>query len=610
MKKLVTFLFIVGFLIVFLLMVAFLYMDLSGHKVFKYELIKDDKTFASILVDRYVIEDKIIYKSNGEYPYSLGYPEVFKELFLKKKNLNPLKFIVERKGIKGQKNVTMLTHEEGRADYLYLDHPRSVVFSDIETGFNIIFFSTKDIVLYMAVMEKYNFWKKGSQYFEALIPVSNNTPPVETKLEIKYVKDEYIPVLGKRVEAEEFIIKGNIIPDVKIFLSKYTHRILLLEIEGKEEKYILTEFLDGPLKRIEYFADNVKTFFMPKIYDAEKMEATKVFPGSVSASTMKTKKTAEVGDDKAYRVKEVFFESGNNFLSGKLWIPNKGHSFPAVILVPRDGSETRGEQYLMESLAETFAVSGFSALTFDSPGQGKSQGSFKSVDDDRRVQDLTSAFVYLEKNPNISKENITFIGHEGGGYIAVKTASKLPSVRGCVLVNPPLKYDGVDFYEQVPNENLRGILSEQDIGSFKDVFIEKMSWETYQQMKSAVESNKSFYLFKGKKIPLASYREFLMRNMNEAVLEFDRPVLLIFNKGSRYFTQKAVDSIKKQLRKRNSNNRLVVMKEMGEYVGEILPYTEGWYFSSNPEALELVGSWVFEINLPESNTYVEAETKI
>ena len=49
------------------------------------------------------------------------------------------------------------------------------------------------------------------------------------------------------------------------------------------------------------------------------------------------------------------------------------------------------------------------------------------------------------------------------------------------------------------------------------------------------------------------------------------------------------------------------MKYMGEYIGESLPYKEGWFFSSNPEALEIIGSWVFEINLPESNTYIEEE---
>ncbi len=599
MKKLIIILFILVILAIFLITLAFLYVDLSGHKGFCYDLLKDGRPFGSIRVDRYITEDKVVYKSTAEYPHSLGYPVITEKLFLKKRNMTPLKFIEEAEGVKGQKRLTLLVQEEEKTDFLFLEHPEFITLKGFETGEKTMVFSPTDIMLYMPIMEKYNFWKKGMQFFEVMIPVGEPVPPVRDKIEVKYLKDEYIPIMGRRMEAQSFAIGARTLPSAKVFLSKYTHRILALEIDKKDLRFVLVSFIESPGKRFKPVVDKFISIFGPK------ETGSTLPPAETDLSVRSSLMEGESVPTKAKEpergiIEEVFFESDRLILSGKLQIPEGEGPFPAVLVVPKEGPVTKGQQYLLGSLGRFLSASGFIVFTFDSPGQGKSQGSFMELDDKRRIQDIIAATGYLEKHPAVRERSINLVGYEGGGYLALKAASSLPSVRTCVIMGVPEGFTKMDFSKEPSEENMQALLKSCGLGYPSEDCMKIMTEKTRNCLAEVARSDKNFSFFMGVRIPLKEYREFIARRPYEAVLSFDRPLLLIFGRDDKRFNSQAVEELKKSLEKKDRRNRIAIFRNLGVYMGRVTAHGSSWSFSVNKDVVDLIRNWIMENGIFES----------
>ncbi|RKY42569.1 MAG: hypothetical protein DRP85_02215 [Candidatus Makaraimicrobium thalassicum] len=571
MKKLIAVVIILVAFIVLLVAGAFFYVDLSGHRGFRYDLLIDGKPSGHIKVDRYVTEGKVVYKSSAEYPYSTGYPCINEKLFLKKGTMTLLKFAEEAEGGKGQKRLTLLSHAGEKTDFLFLEHPRFITLKGVETGEKTMVFSPDDIMLYMPIMEKYNFWKKGAQFFEVMIPVDEPVPPMRDKIEVRYLKDEYIPLMGRRMEAESFALKAKALPEAKVFLSKHARGILALEIEKMNMRFVLVSCIEGPEKRIEFVLNklaslgNLTSVFNPWKTGSRPAGSP---PGKAVAPPEEMSVPAKAESRERRGKKEIFFESDNLILSGKLWIPDGEGAFPAVLVVPKDGPMAQGEQYLLDSFGEFLSASGFVVLVFDSPGQGKSQGSFMGLNDGKRIRNIIAGISYLKEHPAVEKGHISLIGHDGGGYLALKAASRVPYVRSCVLLGAPFRSLKTDFVKDSSREKVR------------------------EHLKSVAQSTEDFSFFMGIKIPLEEYREFIARRPYETILSFDRPLLLIVGRDDKFFDPRAVDGLEKLLGKKGRLNKMIVFRKLGAYLGEMVEHDGSWTFSANRDILGLIGNWI------------------
>ena len=261
MRKIVVTLIFVFLIACVLIAGAFLFIDISGHWTMKYKVYFQDNEFGEVKVDRYRTENRIVFKGSGEYPHTAGYPRVTEKLTLSKGSMTPLKFEKTYWGIKGQKKVISLVQKGEESDYLFLEHPKFIRLEGFSTGEKTMVFSPDDIMLLIPIMEKYNYWKKGAQFFEVMIPVSDPIPPMRDKMEIRYVREEYVTVMGRRVEAERFIARASSLPDMDIIVSRYSHRLIEVSVNKLQSKFVLISTKEGLSERIDAATEKIKYFY-------------------------------------------------------------------------------------------------------------------------------------------------------------------------------------------------------------------------------------------------------------------------------------------------------------------------------------------------------------
>ena len=611
MKKLITVFIAVIALMILLIVMAFLYIDMSGHEGFRYDMFKGKDLVGHVKIEKYVTEGKIVYKETITYPDTLEWPEVNRKLLMERRTMTPVRFVEKTSGVKGQKRVMLLVREDEETDFLFVEHPRFITLKDLFPEKDFMIFIPDDIMLYMTIVKKYNFWKKGPQVFDVFVPFDGTAPPILEKMEVRYLKDEYIPVMGKRVEADIVVIRARMLPEIKIFLSKYTHRILALEVGRDNVKFILTSFIETPGKRIEHLLDKaVSVLDLRRIKELFGISEEKAVEGKQPESDGKIKDADPVleyeeDEEGTSQQKEVFFESDSLILSGKLRVPVGEGPFPIVIIVPGDGPRTRGEQIMCDSYAAVLAESGFAVMTFDERGQGKSQGEFSDIDDEKRIQDIVAAVHSLEKYPEIDRSSVNLIGYEGGGYIAVRAAASMDSVRSCIFLGMPYSCSKDDFLSKAIDKDIQTALEGRFFGNSDKVLVEDMTKKEKKYLEGIVRSSEDFSFLRGVKLPLKQYREFLKRNPCQEIISSEKPVLLVLSKNDKYFSQQVLSDIRKELKEKGRDDKVEVLRDPEMYMGEMTVTDGGRIFSIDKQMMQIVVEW-----LDEHGIYIEPESPV
>ncbi|MFH1665057.1 MAG: alpha/beta hydrolase [Candidatus Omnitrophota bacterium] len=587
MKKLMAAVFVTACLVLVLLTLAFFYMDISMHKGMCYDLYVNDILSGTVEVDRYVTEGRIVYKSSAGFFDFSKYVKINKKLSLKKDTMQPLRFTEEAEGVKGQKRLILLAQDGKTMDYLFLEHPRFISLEDIETGEDTLIFSPDGLMSYLPVLEKYNFWKKGAQFFDVMTPVDELLPPLRGRIEMRYVKDDYITVMGRKVEAEKYVVSSKTLPESELFLSKYTHRILEAEVKKLNMRFILVRWIEDPVKRAKLLGKRCVSFFFGRDIPGKKDDTFREEGSSAKRPGRGTDNAALRGEGS----REIFFESGKLILSGRLWMPGGNGPFPAVLAVPKDGPMETGEQYLLNFLGNTLSKEGFVVLIFDSQGQGKSQGSFLDLDDGKMIRNITDACSYLAKQPFVKNDSIILIGHEGGGYLALRAASALPYVHSCILLCLPVEYaEG----RRTDKEDIRTLLAIHGLGAIDEGSLETLAKSVEGHLSNVAQTDENISFFMGIKVPLKEYREYLRRRPYKEVISFDRPLLLVFAKNDKNFKPRAVESLKRSFGEKKRQDMIAIFRNLGPYLGEMTEDRNSLGFSMNRDVENLVKKWLVD----------------
>ncbi len=590
MKKLIIIFSISMILVVVLFVVAFFYIDLSGHKGFVYDGFVGNRPIGTFKVDRYETEEKIIYKERSDYRNSLGYPSKTAKLYLDKRTKMPLKYIEKAKGVKGLTRLIHIVQNKEKTDFLFLEQPRIFYLEDFETGEKTKIFSPYDIMLYVSIMEKYNYWEKGSQFFEIMIPTDESLPPMRDKLEIKYLNDEYVPVLGRRIEAEKFIIHSKGSPDARIYVSKYGHNILSLAVKKVDMKFVLASLHEYPLERLKRFIFRISSQ-IKRIYSNDPRG------DNIDGGTDEDKLTVE-DEVKASRntarakSQEVFFESDGRMLSGYFWAPAKDGTALSVLIVPEDGPMKSGEKRLIDSYGEILSSWGYGTMTFDSPGQGKSQGDFQEMDDKKRVRNIVAAIKFMGAHPSIKNNKIVLIGHKGGGALALEAAKELTLVSSCVLLGEPSIFGPEGRGKGISPEGIRMLLGDRALGPFDKGFISTVVKRMKERSKETYSSSESYEFFLGAKLPLKDNRLYLARKPYDNIRSSECSVLLILGKNESRFDLQAIDELKRAVLKSGRRVKIAVFRNLASYMGEMALKDGDWRFARNPDVEDSIKQWL------------------
>lgn len=598
MKKLIFLLVLAIAASAMLFLMAFYYIDFSVHWSATYEALLNGKYIGIVKVDRYVTEDKIIYKSRSETPYALSYPTMNERLFLKKKTIIPVKYVAESGiGRKTSRFISLIQKEE-KTDYLYLEHPRFLVMRDFETGEKTMLFLPYDIMTYMPLMEKYNYWKKGTQYFEVITPLEDAMPPMRDKIGVRELGDEYISIMGRKVEAEAFAVKGKGLPETKITLSKYGHHILCLDIKSTGARYIMTAYAKDPARRIGDMAAlalrNLKEKLVFRAEDSNKASTEDIFTESEKEEPLAAGAPAAALPE---RHKDVFIESGGLILSGRIWSPEGNGPFPAVLFITKDGPMTGGEAMLVRAYGEQLSAAGYVLMAFDGLGQGKSQGSAMDTDDDNRIKNIMAALSYLCNSQLVDKNAITLIGHKGGAYLAVEAARMSECVSSCITLGMPLDPDRPENPIKTLKGKIQGQLEKEGLGSFDGTYMDMVASKLDKHLEGVMMSTEGTAYFMGTKLPVNAYRKYLGRKPFKSILALDKPLLLVFGKNDRSADPAALDALRKAIFGIKTPIKIATFNYIDDYMGKLDEQGNGWGFAPDFNVLALIKEWLAQ-NIP------------
>ncbi|MBD3425946.1 MAG: hypothetical protein GF409_01790 [Candidatus Omnitrophica bacterium] len=596
MKKLVISFVAAVILVILLFVTAFLYIDMSGHRNFAYEVFVGGRLYGSVKVDRYVTENKIVFKSSSIFPYSMGYPTTSEKLFLNKRTKMPIKFTSESVGTRGRKRIIMLDQNDELTDFLYLEHPRYITLKEFETGEKTMIFSPRDVLSYMPLMEKYNYWKKGAQFFEVMIPPESPIPPLREKIEVRYLRDEYIPVMGRRIEGESYKISARGIPEATVVVSKYGHRVLALDVGQGKMRFDLIGYIEGPGKRLRPFMEKFSEWV-----DLLKKGGS-LFGGKHSDAERRAAERTDVHkspDRKINGSREVFFESDNLILSGKIWYPPAEEGpFPAVLLIPEDGPVTTGERSMLKAIARNLSTYGIIAMVYDGPGQGKSQGSFSSMDDGKRIAIIKDAVRFLSQQPGANAASVSLVGYSEGGFIAIKTAYLDENIHSCILLGLPTGFEKEILSETDLSKTVQKLLEEQGIGPLDDQFMQTIADMVREHLLSILQSGENVTYFMGMEMPVREYRQLIERKPYELMLSYDKPLFLVVGRDDKYFDPRLIARLKVALKQKNKLNKVAEFRYPGRYMGAMAAKDDSWEFLINPDVLRTISKWIHDSSAP------------
>ena len=129
----------------------------------------------------------------------------------------------------------------------------------------------------------------------------------------------------------------------------------------------------------------------------------------------------------------VSFESGDVTLAGTLLRPVSNGPHPGAVIL-HDAAPRHRNHRSYRVYGEMYCRAGIASLIYDKRGVGASTGNFESASLEDLTADAVAAYRALERNVNVRRDGIGFIGFSHGGWTGPWAASQLPNTAFVVMV--------------------------------------------------------------------------------------------------------------------------------------------------------------------------------
>lgn len=400
MKKLYMMVFLAFILSIVLFVGAFIYLDKTKRKTFNYILSSENGDKGYVKVERFGTEDRLIYRSESNFPFRTNLSESKTRLVLDK-NYN-LEYYLKKNSGNGASETVYIENREGGVSFVGIQGSEFASSDNLPIKKGTFLFGEDSILTYLPIIENYNFNRGRIQGFNTITVFSPLLPPMKRFVTLTSVRDDYLIIESRRIKAECLLLKIRNYPQGILWVAKSDQSLVKLEI---------------PQKR----------FSITRTFDPKAVEAKEYAP-----------------TEGGYLEKDVKFKSKNTDLAGVLTVPEKEGRFPAVILT---GASPQDRNYrgLFRSIAADLSKKGFCVLRFDGRGIGKSGGDYSATSFSDKLQDLKAALGFVAALKEVDPQKIVILAHSKAALAASKLASEESGIGALILMAPRVSWLNTDM---------------------------------------------------------------------------------------------------------------------------------------------------------------------
>lgn len=537
---------------------SLVYLDKEKHKLYNFIVNVDGHDVEAIKIDKFVTEDRLIYKSSSDLPFD-PILDGSKERLTLDKSYGLISYSEEEAG-NGVSRETYIEQADNKLSFVATLNSEFAFMTDIPVKKGTFVFREDSPLTYLPILENYDFRTGRSQAFNIITNTHPLLPPMKQLLTLTSIRDEYIKIGSRKLKVECLVIKRKNSPQGMLWVTKSGRSLVEIEFPEKKLKLYRT--------------------FLPKKIGAKPLTL--------------------VND--AYREEEIRFNSKKTVLAGTLTTPLKNNLHPAVLLIGGPQATDRQNNGLFTYIADMLGRAGYVVLRFDRRGIGLSSGDSKSTTDRDTFDDASAALDYILSRTNIDPQRIAITGHDKGAFFAAKLASERKNVRALVLM-APLVTTGSD--------------TDLNFDSLNEMST-KLKWDD-QYLKLAIKSRMET-IEKAKKTKndwasllrtrcfLKKLREDLEEKPMDIIRGVGAPVLILHGKEDEFIPAKSSATLDNALEESgNKNHKLIYYGYLGHFFGKkVNNGVNKEYYETDKGVLETIGQWLennllkIDLTLPES----------
>lgn len=516
---------------------AFFYLDKENHKTYSYIVNLEGHDVGTIKIDKFVTEDKLIYKSVSNSPFYPILADSKSRITLDRK-YNIENYYKENFG-NGASERLSLENKDNNISFVATFQSEFAYLSKIPIRGGTFVFEEDSPATYLPIIENYDFKRGRAQGFNAITQFYTFLPPLKRFVTLTSVRDEYIKIGSKKIKTECMLLKIKNYPEGRVWVSKSDRSLIMAEVPKRNLKITRT--------------------FSPKSFDVKEY----------------------MTESDSYVTRDASFNNKNVQLSGSLTVPRAEGKYPAVLLIWGSGPQDRQYQGFFASIADHLSKNGFCVFRFDKRGIGSSGGDFSSATDKDEIEDLNMAFEYLAGQKEVDPQKIAVIGHEKGGYYASELASKRDSVKAIVLMAP------ISSIRPGSAAELKNIKVREDYLKL----VMKSDLETLDRVKGTKNRWASIL---GKRCFLKRMREELNEDPIETIKKVKIPVLILQGKEDKSVPIESASLLDKALEESgNAKHSLIYFGYLDYFFGKkVNDGIHRIHYEVDREALETVKNWL------------------
>ena len=476
MKKIYFMVIIIFIISVFLFVISFIYLDRHNHTTFYYNISFDGQYVGTAKVDKFVTEDKLVFKSVATTPFRELFTENRTRLDLDRRH--NLEDYQKDLFANGGSYLFYAENKDDAVSFLSRFMSRFTYLAKIRMRRGIFVFEEDSPVTYLPIIENYDFKRGGAQGFSSIIYLPDSyLPPIKRFVTLTSIKDEYLKIGRRKMRVEKMLLKIKGLPAGSVWVAKSDKSLIMIDIPS-----IGLRIIRG-------------------------FEFKEILP-----------KVRLVTPD-GYISKDVIFRSKNRQMSGTLTMPAGDAKYPAALLIWGSGPQDRNYQGLFRSIAEYLPKYGYCVLRFDKRGIGSSAGNASLTTVDSEFDDIGAALSFLKSQNNVNANRISTIAHSEGSLNALRLAVQNPDIKGVVLMAP-----FIDLNTQGREDLLRARAAKEN---WDDEYL-NTAIRALQETKERVAKTKSDWAYiLGKRIYLKGVRDDDAIRPEEVLDKVTAPIALL-----------------------------------------------------------------------------------